>query len=102
MFLNISKDEQRHRLQKRLDNPDKNYKWDPGDLADREKWDDYRTAYEETLTETSTPWAPWYVVPGDRKWVRDVAVGQLLVDTLRRMDPQPPQTAEDIDGVVVT
>src|SRR5688572_14340175 len=90
VFLNISKEEQRARLQKRIDNPDKQWKFDPGDLDDRELWDVYREAYEDALTETSTEWAPWYVVPGDHKWVRDVAISLLLVETLSGLDPKPP------------
>ena len=101
VFLNISKQEQRARLQKRVDNPDKHWKFDPGDLDDRRLWDDYRTAYEDTLTETSTQWAPWYVVPGDHKWARDVAIAELIVTTLRALDPRPPDGGAAVDGVVV-
>ena len=101
VFLNISSDEQRHRLQKRIDDPEKHWKFDPGDLDDRELWQQYRAAYEETISETSTEEAPWYVVPGDRKWVRDVAVGSLLVDTLRAMDPQVPDAPDGLKGTVV-
>lgn len=100
VFLNISKEEQRARLQKRVDNPEKHWKFDPGDLDDRALWDQYRAAYEDTLTETSTEWAPWYVVPGDHKWVRDVAVSELMVTTLRQMGPRPTRT-QTLDGVVV-
>ena len=102
VFLNISKDEQRHRLQKRIDNPEKHWKFDPGDLDDRELWDQYRDAYEDTLTETSTEWAPWYVVPGDHKWARDVAISELMVSTLRRLDPRPASDAAKVDGLVVS
>jgi PPK2 family polyphosphate:nucleotide phosphotransferase len=101
VFLNISKDEQRRRLQERLDDPAKHWKFDPGDVEDRGRWDDYRAAYEEAITETSTEAAPWYVVPGDRKWVRDVAVMQLLVDALYRIDPQPPPPPANLDGVII-
>ena len=101
VFLNISKQEQRQRLQKRIDNPDKQWKFDPGDLDDRELWDDYRAAYEDAITETSTPWAPWYVVPGDHKWVRDVAISRLLVETLRHLDPQAPSGPTALEGMVV-
>jgi PPK2 family polyphosphate:nucleotide phosphotransferase len=101
VFLNISKTEQRARLQKRIDNADKQWKFDPGDLDDRERWDEYRAAYEDVLTETSTEWAPWYIVPGDHKWVRDVAISSLLVDTLRRLDPKPPAGSLHLDGIIV-
>lgn len=102
VFLNISKEEQRHRLQKRIDRVDKQWKFDPGDLEDRELWDEYRAAYDDALTETSTEWAPWYVVPADRKWVRDVAVSRLLVDALRDLDPKPSRSTENLDGLVVS
>ena len=102
VFLHISKEEQRHRLQKRVDKPDKQWKFDPGDLDDRELWDSYREAYEDALTETSTQWAPWYVVPANHKWARDVAITQLLVDTLRDLDPKAPAATADLDGVVVS
>ena len=101
VFLNISSEEQRARLQKRIDDPAKHWKFDPGDLDDRERWDEYRAAYEDALTETSTAWAPWYVIPGDHKWVRDVAISELMVSTLRQMDPRPAST-QTLDGVVVT
>ena len=74
VFLHISKDEQRARLQARIDDPAKNWKFRRSDLEVRAQWDEYQDRYEEAITETSTDWAPWYVVPADRKWVRDVAV----------------------------
>jgi PPK2 family polyphosphate:nucleotide phosphotransferase len=90
VFLHISPDEQRKRLQERLDDPEKRWKFRPEDLDDRRRWDDFQAAYEEIIRETSTDWAPWHVVPADRKWVRNVAVAELLVATLERMDPQLP------------
>ena len=90
IFLHISKEEQRERLQARIDDPNKNWKFRAGDLEDRARWDGVMAAYEDAITKTSTDWAPWYVVPGDRKWVRDVAVSTLLVETLEDMDPQYP------------
>ena len=70
--------------------PEKNWKFRAADLDDRARWDDFLHAYEDAISETSTAWAPWYVVPGDRKWVRNVAVSQLLVDTLRRWTRKYP------------
>ena len=102
VFLHISKDEQRKRLQERLDDPAKTWKFRLGDLDDRKLWDDFTAAYEEAISETSTEWAPWYVVPADRKWVRNAAVAHLLVKTLKEMDPQLPPPAEGLAGVVVT
>jgi PPK2 family polyphosphate:nucleotide phosphotransferase len=100
LFLHISKEEQRARLQARLDDPGKHWKFSLGDLDDRKLWDDYVEAFEEALTSTSTPHAPWYVVPGDRKWYRNLAVSTILIQTLESMDPQYPPVA-DLDGVVV-
>jgi PPK2 family polyphosphate:nucleotide phosphotransferase len=102
VFLHISFDEQRERLQARVDNPEKRWKFRMGDLDDRAHWDAYRKAYEEAITETSTSWAPWYVVPADLKWVRNAAVAQVLVDVLETMDPRIPEPEEGIQDVEVT
>jgi polyphosphate kinase 2 (PPK2 family) len=102
VFLHISKEEQRRRLQARVDEPDKRWKFRLADLDARALWADFIDAYEEAITETSTEWAPWYVVPADHKWVRNVAVAELLVRTLGRLDPRFPKPQEDVTGVVVT
>jgi PPK2 family polyphosphate:nucleotide phosphotransferase len=99
VFLLISREEQAERLQARLDDPDKRWKFRTVDLTTRERWTDYMEAYEEAISETSTEWAPWHVVPADRKWVRNVAVAQLLVDTLERLDPRYPEPEEDLSGI---
>ena len=101
LFLHISKEEQAERFQKRLENPEKHWKFNRADLEERKYWDDYQRAFEDAITETSTPVAPWYVVPADRKWYRDWAVLSILVETMRRMDPRFPAPEEDLDGVVV-
>jgi len=101
VFLHISMDEQRRRLQRRVDDPERRWKFRKADLDDRALWDRYNDAYEETLTETSTKWSPWHVVPADRKWVRTVVVSQLLVDALERMDPQLPKPEPGIEDLVV-
>jgi polyphosphate kinase 2 (PPK2 family) len=101
VFLHLSKDEQRKRLQARIDDPTKNWKFRRSDLEVRKRWDEYQAWYESALTATSSEWAPWYVVPADRKWVRDVAVGQLLVETLERLDPQIPPPEPGLEGLVV-
>lgn len=101
VWLHISKEEQKERLQARLDRPHKRWKFDPGDLDTRKHWDLYHALYEETITATSTDHAPWYVVPADRKWVRDVAVASILVDTLERMDPRVPEAAPGLDDLVI-
>ncbi len=92
-FLHISKDEQRQRLQARLDDPTKQWKFNPDDLRERERWDDYMRAYEDALRETSDDWAPWYVVPANKKWYRDWVVASLIVESLQelRMDWPPPR-----------
>ena len=90
-FLHISKEEQAERLQARIDTPEKQWKFEMGDLAEREHWDDYLAAYEEMLSRTSTEAAPWYVVPADRKWFRNLAVSQVLVDTLESLGLRYPQ-----------
>ncbi|MGI9659202.1 MAG: polyphosphate kinase 2 family protein [Gaiellaceae bacterium] len=101
VYLHLSNEEQRERLQERVDNPEKRWKFRAGDLDDRALWGDYMKAFEETITETSTKWAPWYVVPTDRNWVRNVAVASLLVETLRELDPKIPDPEEGIAGTVV-
>lgn len=90
-MLHISKDEQKERLQARLDNPKKHWKFNPGDLEDRKSWDDFQEAYEAVLNKCSTEWAPWYVVPADRKWVRNAVVARVVKTTLDEMDPQYPK-----------
>jgi len=100
-FLHISRDEQRERFQKRLDNPAKHWKWSSGDLETREKWADFQAAYTDALARCSTATAPWFVIPADRKWYRDLAVAEILADTAREMDPQWPEPEEDVSGIVI-
>ncbi len=100
-FLHISKEEQRERLQARLDEPHKRWKFSKGDLAERRRWDDYTVAYEEALSRTSTTYAPWYVVPADRKWYRNLVVSKVLVDTLESLDMAYPEPEEDLGDIVV-
>jgi PPK2 family polyphosphate:nucleotide phosphotransferase len=95
-MLHISKQTQRERLLARLDNPKKHWKYHPGDLAVRARWDDYRAAYEMALERTNTEHAPWYVVPSDRKWFRNLAVGELLLDVLRDLDLRWPIAEFDV------
>jgi PPK2 family polyphosphate:nucleotide phosphotransferase len=101
LFLHLSKDEQRERLQARLDDPDKHWKFAPGDLAERERWDDYQAAFTEALERTSTTWAPWWVIPADRKWFRNLLVSRIVVAALEGMDLQWPEPEEDLDGITV-
>jgi PPK2 family polyphosphate:nucleotide phosphotransferase len=102
VFLNVSREEQGKRLQERLDNPEKAWKFRIEDLDDRERFEDYITAYDEVLAETSTEWAPWHVVPADRNWVRNLAVAELVVESLRALDPQPPPPDPALSGLQVT
>lgn len=98
VMLHISPAEQRERLIARLDDPTKHWKYNPGDLDERGLWPAYREAYEVALERTSTPAAPWHVVPADRKWYRNLAVAHLLLETLRDLDPQWPQADFDVEG----
>jgi PPK2 family polyphosphate:nucleotide phosphotransferase len=100
-FLFIDRDEQRERFQARLDDPDKRWKFRMGDLEARRHWDDYIAAYEEALSRCSTEDAPWYVVPSNRKWFRNLAVAQILADTLERLDPRFPDPDEEIPADLV-
>jgi len=90
IFLNLSKEEQRTRFLKRLDLPEKNWKFSSHDLAERERWDDYQEAFSEMLTHTSTKWAPWYVIPADRKWFARIASAVVLANALIDIDPRYP------------
>jgi PPK2 family polyphosphate:nucleotide phosphotransferase len=100
-FLHISKDEQKERLQERLDHPDKRWKFRKGDLVDRSHWDEYMEAYEDLLSRTSKKWAPWYVVPSDKKWFRNLVVATVLLETLESLGIKEPEPEEDLTGVVV-
>jgi PPK2 family polyphosphate:nucleotide phosphotransferase len=102
LFLQVSKEEQRARLQDRIDSPDERWKFRKGDLDDRALWDDYMEAFRDALRKTSTDDAPWYVVPGDRKWARNLAVARILRHHLERLDPQFPEPEEGVEGLVVT
>ena len=82
-FLNVSREAQAERLRERLEDPTKNWKFSADDLKKREQWDDYRRAYHDMLAKTSTPWAPWYVIPADRNSVRNAAIAELLAATLK-------------------
>ncbi len=102
VFLHISLDEQRVRLQDRLDDPEKAWKFRLGDVEDRVHWSNYMDAYEEVISETSTDWAPWHVVPADHNWVRNLAVAELLVRALERLDPQLPLLDPSLSGLRIS
>jgi PPK2 family polyphosphate:nucleotide phosphotransferase len=100
-FLHIDRDEQKERLQERLDDPSKRWKFRLGDLEDRAFWDDYTKAYEDALAKTSTEHAPWYVVPANKKWYRNLVVATVLVEALEKLDLSPPESEEDLSHVVI-
>ncbi|WP_295842267.1 polyphosphate kinase 2 family protein [uncultured Microbacterium sp.] len=97
VMLHISKDEQRERLGERLERPDKHWKYNPSDVDERELWDAYMDAYQVAIERTSTPVAPWHVVPADRKWYARLAVQQLLIDALEDIDPRWPAADYDVE-----
>lgn len=100
-FLHISKAEQKLRIQARLNDPSKLWKFAPGDVAERELWSDYMKAYEEAIERTSTDEAPWYVIPADKKWYRDLVISQIIVDTLKGLNMQFPKPASGLDSIVI-
>ena len=100
-FLHISRDEQRQRLQDRLDDKAKTWKFNPNDLKARAKWNDYQRAYEDAINATASPHAPWHIVPADRNWVRDLYVCSVLVSTLVSLKMQYPDPPAGLDKVVV-
>lgn len=102
VFLNVSRDEQRKRLQERVDDPEKRWKFRRDDLKVRERFDEYLAAYEDVIGQTSSKHAPWHVVPADHNWVKATAVAALLVDALERIDPQLPEPEPGIEGLVIT
>jgi PPK2 family polyphosphate:nucleotide phosphotransferase len=100
-FLHISKNEQADRLRKRLEDPRKNWKLSPDDADDRRHWDDYMQAYQDALSRCSTAHAPWYVIPANRKWFRDLAVSQVVIDAIERMHLKMPKPAFDLSKIVI-
>ena len=102
LFLHISKDEQRARLQERLDNPAKHWKFEHGDVTERAHWDAYTEAYEEAIGETSTVDAPWYIIPSDRKWYRNLVVSTLLIEKLESLDMRYPEPIDGIENIRIT
>ena len=93
LFLNLSKEEQRARFMKRLDLPEKNWKFSANDIAERRCWDAYQLAFSEMLSQTSTPWAPWYVIPADHKWFARICVSSIIANALIEIDPQYPEVS---------
>ncbi|MEU5537986.1 polyphosphate kinase 2 family protein [Streptomyces sp. NPDC020362] len=102
IFLNLSKEEQRTRFLKRIDLPEKNWKFSAADVRERRHWDAYQRAFSEMLSATSTPWAPWYVVPADRKWFARICTAAVLAHTLMDIDPRYPEMSEDARSDLLT
>jgi len=100
-YLHIDKDEQKERLQARLDDPTKQWKFSVGDLKERKLWNEYTAAYEDVLSKTSTKYAPWYIIPSNRKWYRNLMIGEIMVDTLKKLDMQYPEPEEPLEGIVI-
>ena len=101
VFLHISKEEQAERLQSRLDRPDKHWKFSSADVEERAFWDDYQRVYRDAIAATSTEHAPWYVVPADRKWYRNLAVSSILVETLESLGMSYPEPEAGLEDIVI-
>jgi PPK2 family polyphosphate:nucleotide phosphotransferase len=100
-MLHISKDEQKRRLESRLADPDKRWKFSSNDLKERALWDNYQRAFEDAVSECTTPHAPWYVIPANKKWYRNLVIARTIADTLAAMDPRYPPAEPGLDKVVV-
>lgn len=100
-YLHISKEEQKKRLQARLDQPQKRWKFNPADLGERERWDDYMRAFEDVFEKCSTKAAPWYIVPANKKWYRNVVISETIIKTLESLDMKFPEPAVDLDKIVI-
>jgi PPK2 family polyphosphate:nucleotide phosphotransferase len=101
LFLNISFDEQRRRLQERLQNPRKHWKFDPEDIRDRDRWPSFISAYTDVIGRTSTEQAPWYIVPANKKWYRNIVVAETIKEALIKLEPSWPQNKHDLSTVVL-
>jgi PPK2 family polyphosphate:nucleotide phosphotransferase len=100
-YLHISKAEQKRRLESRLQDPDKRWKFSANDLKEREHWDAYQAAFEDAINNTSTPYAPWYVVPANSKWYRNLVIARTIADTLEAIDPHFPAAEKGLDKITV-
>jgi PPK2 family polyphosphate:nucleotide phosphotransferase len=100
-FLHISKDEQKRRLESRLQNPDKLWKFSSNDVEQRQLWDDYQKAYEDAINNCSTAYAPWYIVPANNKWYRNLVIARAIADTLEAMNPQYPAVEQGLENITI-
>jgi PPK2 family polyphosphate:nucleotide phosphotransferase len=100
-YLHISKKEQKERLLARLELPEKQWKFSSADVAERKLWDNYQRAYEKAISECSTPWAPWHVIPSDHKWYRNYAISRIILDTLKEMKLSYPKPEQHLDEIII-
>ena len=100
-YLHISKDEQRERLQARIDEPRSRWKFNPADLDERKLWEQYQEAYQDALIKCNTKNAPWYIIPSDQKWYRNLVVSNLMRDTMKELNPKYPEVKENFSGLIV-
>jgi PPK2 family polyphosphate:nucleotide phosphotransferase len=100
-FLHISKDEQKKRLEERLEDPAKRWKFSDADLKERQYWNDYMDAYEDVLTKCSTDYAPWYIIPANKKWYRNVLIGEIIVNELKNLNMKYPESKIDLPKIVI-
>lgn len=100
-FLHISKAEQKKRFEERLSKPSKHWKFARGDLKVRDKWEQYMAAYEDAISRCNTPWAPWHIVPADKKWYRNLVISQVLVETLEKLDLRYPEPEPGLETIVI-
>ena len=100
-FLFIDKNEQKERLQARLDEPLKNWKFNPNDLKERKLWDNYIAAYNAVLSQTSTKWAPWYIIPSNKKWYRNLTIARIVLEKLNQLDIRFPDPEHDLQGIEI-
>ena len=100
-YLHIGKDEQKKRLQERLADSTKEWKFSSNDLPERKHWDEYMTAYQDVLTKTSTDWAPWHLIPSNHKWYRDLVVSRIIVKAMEKMDLHYPKIGKDRSSIII-
>jgi PPK2 family polyphosphate:nucleotide phosphotransferase len=100
-FLHISKEEQKERFEARLQNPRKNWKFSMGDVEERGYWNDYMRAFEDVLSKCSMPWAPWYIVPANRKWYRNIVVSQIIIEALEELEMRFPPPLPDAHKIII-
>ena len=100
-YLHIDKDEQKERFQARLDEPKKNWKFSRGDLEERKLWKEYQESFQDAIEKTCTESAPWYVIPANRKWYRNLVISSIIIEKLKSLDMAFPESEEDLSGIVI-